>query len=173
MVKAEGRLQEEAKFKWVCLQSCRTGFVVKDYLSVRAKASMEAPSKTSSRKKGKLPVSKDIVNPELYNLLKEWRDAKATELEVSHYMVVSLKSMRALSNRAPATLEELKMIHGFGRRKLESFGEEVLELINNYREDHDLKIAPIPEPVSQKKVPKKNTKLISFELWQEHKDVKK
>jgi len=146
---------------------------VKDYMQEKAKATMgEAPVKSSARK-GKLPVSKEINNPELYNLLKEWRDAKAKEQEVSHYMVVSLKSMRALSNHAPATTDELKMIHGFGRRKLESFGEEVLELINNYRKNHVLNTEPIPESVKQKKVPKKNTKLISFELWQKHKDVQK
>ena len=109
----------------------------------------------------------------MYNLIKDWRNAKASEQDLSHYMVVSIKSMRALSNQAPATLEELKTIHGFGRRKLESFGEEILELINNYRKDHELKITPIPESVKLKKAPKKNTKLISFELWQEHKDLEK
>ncbi|MCF6342187.1 MAG: helix-turn-helix domain-containing protein [Bacteroidales bacterium] len=171
--KAEGRLLEEAKYKMACLLSVSDGFVVKEYLEKRAKASLESPSTTASGRKKKLPVSREVNNPELYNLLKNWRDAKATELEMSHYMVVSLKSMRALSNRAPATLEELKMIHGFGRRKLESYGEEVLELINNFRQNHELKITPIAEPELQKKEPKKNTKLISFELWQQHKDVKK
>jgi len=171
--KAEENLLEETKYKLACLQSCSDGFIVKDYMQEKAKATMgEAPVKSSARK-GKLPVSKEINNPELYNLLKEWRDAKAKEQEVSHYMVVSLKSMRALSNHAPATTDELKMIHGFGRRKLESFGEEVLELINNYRKNHVLNTEPIPESVKQKKVPKKNTKLISFELWQKHKDVQK
>ena len=173
VVKAEERLHEEAKFKLESLNSCKEGFVVKDYLKDRAKASMEAPSKKDTGRKRKLPVSKEINNPELYNLLKEWRNTKASELDLSHYMIVSLKSMRALSNQAPASLEKLKMIYGFGRRKLDSFGQEVIGLINNYRKDHELKITPIPELVKLKKAPKKNTKQISFELWQEHKDVEK
>jgi hypothetical protein len=172
--KAAARLFEEAKFKLECLQSCSEGFVVKDFLQERAKATIgDAPIKSSARKR-KLPVGKDINNPELYNLLKEWRDAKAKEMEVSHYMVVSLKSMRALSNRAPENPEELKMIHGFGRRKLESFGQEVLELINNFRKDNEIKVDETPIAYAPpEKPPKKNTKLISFELWQKLKDVKK
>ncbi len=173
VAKAEERLLEVTKYKLECLHSCREGFIVKNYLKDRAKASLATPSKKRSGRKGKLPVSMEISNPELYDFLKEWRDAKAFGLNLPHYMILSLKTMRALSNQAPSTLEEMKMVHGFGKRKLESSGDELLELINAYRKDHKVNISPITESAQYKKTPKKNTKLISFELWLEHKDLEK
>ena len=171
--KAEKRLLEEATFKMVCLQSCSEGFVVKDYLETKAKASMEEPQQKASGRTRKLPVSREISNPELYNLLKEWRNEKASEQEVSHYMILSLKTMRALSNQVPSNPEELKMVHGFGKRKLETFGNELLDFINEYREGHDIKIADTPVIAEVRKKPKEDTRQISKELWLKHKDLKK
>jgi hypothetical protein len=171
--KAEKRLLEEALFKQVCLQSCSEGFVVKDYLQSKAKASMEDVPKKATGRSRKLPVSREISNPELYNLLKEWRNEKASEQEVSHYMILSLKTMRALSNQVPSNTEELKSVHGFGKRKLETFGNELLELINEYREGHDVKIADIPVLTEVGKKPKEDTRQISKELWLKYKDLKK
>jgi len=136
VAKAEDILHEEVKYKLECLHSCREGFLVKNYLNDRAKASLEIPSGKPARKKGKLPVSDEIDNPELNDLLKNWRNAKASELNLPHYMILPLKTMRALSNQAPSNIRELKKVHGFGKKKLESFGIELLDLINAYREDN-------------------------------------
>ena len=171
--KAEKRVLEEAAFKMLCLQSCSEGFVVKDYLQTRAKASMEEPPKKAAGRNKKLPVSKDISNPELYNLLKEWRNKKASDQGVSHYMILSLKTMRALSNQVPSNTEELKSVHGFGKRKLETFGNELLELITEYREGHDITIATTPVLAGVEKKPKEDTRQISKELWLKLKDLKK
>lgn len=171
--KAEERLYEEAGFRLSCLDACREGFVLKDYLKSRAKATLESmPKKTAGRKR-KLPVSRENNNPELYNLLKEWRNAKALELDWPHYMVLPLKTMRALGNQVPANFDDLRSVHGFGRKKIQLFGEELLELINSYREGHEVKIVVVPEPEIEKTKPKINTRQISLELWRKHKDMKK
>lgn len=171
--KAEGKLREEAKYKQACLQSCHDGFVVKDYLKERATASFEEPLKKSSAKKGKLPVSREVNNPELYSLLKDWRDTTALELDVPHYMILPLKAMRALSNQVPSNTDELKLVHGFGKKKLESFGKEILELLNSFRNDHDLKIEHTEIPLKPLKKSNVASKQISFELWQKYNDVEK
>ncbi len=171
--KAEERLEEVTRFKLTCLESCREGFVLKDYLQARAKATLgEMPKKTKS-KKVKLPVSREISNPGLYDLLKEWRNMKAAEEGLPHYMVLPLKTIRALSNQVPANPDELKRVHGFGRKKLQNYGEELLLLINEYRGDHELNIEPLPEPVVKEKKPKTDTRKTSLELWLKHKDLKK
>lgn len=171
--KAEDRLNETTRFKLACLDACQEGFVLKDYLKARAKATLESvPEKPAGRKR-KLPVSKENNNPGLYNLLKEWRDAKATEESLPHYMVLPLKAMRALSNEVPENLDELKRVHGFGRKKIQGFGEELLELINAYREEHGVKIIAVPMPVEVEKKLKINTRQVSLELWLKHKDLKK
>jgi len=145
VAKAEERLHEEATYKLECLHACREGFIVEDYLKERSKASLETPSKKRSGREGKLPVSREISNAELYNLLKEWRNAKASELNLPHYMILPLKTMRALSNQVPSKLEELKLVHGFGKKKLDKFGNELLEFLNTYRKDHKVIIAPTTE----------------------------
>jgi len=172
--KAEKRLLEEAWYKKACLEACREGFIVKDYLKERAMASLEEMPKKRSSKTEKLPVSKDIANAGLYELLKEWRNVRAQELGMPYFMVLPLKTMRALSNQVPSNMDELKRVHGFGRKKIEQFGEELLELLNEYRHDHELKIEPLPEPVKKKeKKPKINTREVSLKLWLQHKDIAK
>jgi len=172
--KAEKRLLEEVWYKRACLDACRDGFIVKDYLKERAMASLEEMPKKRPSKTEKLPVSKDIANAGLYELLKEWRNVRAQELGMPYFMVLPLKTMRALSNQVPSNMDELKRVHGFGRKKIEQFGEELLELLNEYRHDHELKTEPLPEPVKKKeKKPKINTREVSLKLWLQHKDIAK
>ncbi len=169
--KSEKDFGEELNFKLQCLNACTDGFFVKEYLQERAIAAMDI--KTTKKKTKKPSPSKEIHNPDLYALIKSWRDAKAHENNLSHYMVLPLKTMRALSNQVPKTTEELKMIHGLGRKKLENYGSELLELINEYNNNHDLNVVR-PEPVPQpKKEPKIPTHEISFNLWKQYKDVEK
>jgi len=169
--KAEKDFTEELNYKIQCLNSCSDGFTVKEYLQHRAIAAMDI--KTTKKKTKKPSPSKEIHNPDLYALIKNWRDAKAHENNLSHYMVLPLKTMRALSNQVPTTTEELKMIHGLGRKKLENYGSELLELINEYNNNHDLNVVR-PEPVTKpKKEPKIPSHEISFNLWKEYKDVEK
>ena len=144
-----------------------------NYLKDRAKASLEAPSKKASGRKRKLPVSEEISNPELYNLLKEWRDKKASEFQIQVYRVISLRAMRALTNQVPVNLQELKQAHGIGKKKLEKYGDELLTIIKSYLRENEVKIIPVQESVPVEKTPKMNTKQISFELWQKHKDLEK
>ncbi|HEY9113964.1 MAG TPA: helix-turn-helix domain-containing protein, partial [Bacteroidales bacterium] len=171
--KAEEKLRQEADYKLACLNVSKNGFIVKEYLEERAKAAMEKPSERKRKKAEKQFVSDDINNPELYQLLKEFRDSKSTELGVPVYMVLPIKTMRALSNHVPATMKELKLIHGFGKKKIESFGEEILELITNFKSENKVvsttpKTAPKPE-----KKTKENSAKISFEFFKELKDISK
>jgi hypothetical protein len=173
ITKAEEKLIFEAALKKESLLACKDGFIVKDYLIEKAKAAMEPPARKRARKSSKLPVSHEISNPELYELIKKWRNAKSSELGLSVFMVLPLKTMRALSNQVPGNMEELKEVHGFGKLKLERFGHEILELIHSYREEHEVVIAPVIQKKSLNAIPKKNTKLVSLELWNNHKDLNK
>jgi len=171
--KAEKRLIEEATFKMVCLQSCSEGFVVKDYLKTRAKASLEEPTKKRAGRKRKLPVSKDISNPELYDLLKKWRDMKSAKQGLPYFMILPIKTMRALSNQVPTSIEELKKAHGFGQKKLDQFGAELLELLIAFKKDHNVIIETPPQSPPSQENPKTETKQLSLELWLKYRDLEK
>lgn len=171
--KSHTNLHQETKYKIDCLQSCKNGFIVKDFLKDRAKASLESTTKKDYDKIRKIAVSKEINNPEFYNFLKDWRDTKATEQDISHYLILTLRSIRALSTYVPSNIEQLEMMPGFGKKKLESLGTELLELINNYTKEHKVNAIEFPDKPKSKKKPKTQSKQISFELWQKHKDIEK
>ncbi len=173
IAKAEERLMTEAGLKKESLLACKNGFVVKDYLIDKAKAAIDEPAKRRTSRSVKIPVSTEINNRELYDLIRNWRNAKSSELGLSVFMVLPLKTMRALSNQVPSNMEELKLVHGFGKRKLERFGEDLLELLNSYRENHEVVIETVVPKKSLNATPKKQTRQISLELWLKHKDLNK
>ncbi len=171
--KAEKFVLEDLAFKTQCLEFCTNGFVLNDYLQFRAKASMEPHTKPESIKRAKQAVSAEVHNPGLYKTIKAWRDKLAVESDLSHYMIMPLKTMRALSNLVPSNMEELKLVHGMGRKKIEAFGEEILEIIKNFSDNNEVEIVrPELKPEKEKK-PKINTKLLSLELWKKHRDLEK
>ncbi|MCD4773207.1 MAG: AAA family ATPase, partial [Bacteroidales bacterium] len=104
------KLYQEAIFKSACLQACQKGFIMKNYLKARAIASLEENALKPSRKKSSETVGTDITRPNFYKILKDWRDAKADELDWDVYMVLQLKTMRELSAKLPVTKQGLKAI---------------------------------------------------------------
>ena len=126
-----GGLLFEATYKHSCLKSCFNGFFLKEYLSAKAKAAIEDVSLKSTAKKSGF-TGTSIINKDLYDLLKDWRNAKAQELGLSVYMVLQLKSMHEIADTLPASLKELQSVRGLGKKKLQLFGEELLEIVNEY-----------------------------------------
>ncbi|MCD6111943.1 MAG: helix-turn-helix domain-containing protein [Bacteroidales bacterium] len=165
------KLFQEALFKISCLQACQNGFIVKDYLDVKAKASIDNKVIKPSGKKSSEKINTDIINPELYKRLKAWRNAKADELDWKLYMILPLKTMRELSAELPVTKQKLKTIKGLGKKKLEMFGNELIEMIIEYCKENNIEYNTYEEPEINIKVPKKNSKQISFEMWKDGKTI--
>ena len=159
------KLLGEALFKSSCLQACQKGFAVKDYMEARANASIDDHAFQPVWKKSSETVGTDITHPDFYKRLKAWRDAKADELDWDVYMVLQLKTMRELSAKLPVTNQALKSIKGLGKKKLEMFGIDLLEMIISYRKENNIESDTYEEPEITIKVPEKSSKQISFELW--------
>ncbi|RLD64128.1 MAG: helicase [Bacteroidetes bacterium] len=166
------KLQHEALFKTSCLTACNNGFVVKNYLEIRAKASIDESSLKSSQKKSKKPISTDIVNPELYERLRNWRDAKAEELDKDVYLILQLKTMRELSAKLPVTEFSLSKIKGLGKKKLKLFSRDLIDIIISYCKEKNIEFDAFEEPEIEIKIPKKKSRDISFDLWKQEKTVK-
>jgi hypothetical protein len=163
-------LNREAKFKAACLEACHNGFVVKNYLDAQAKASVESPAKSARRKKVE-EIATELDHPEIYRRLKAWRDAKVAETGWPVYRVLSLRSIRELSDKLPITPTALKAIKGIGQKKLEMFGDELLQIIIDFCEEKDFAGLALDEPEPEEKKPKINTKQVSFELWKAGKNI--
>ena len=65
----------------------------------------------------------------LYDALKAWRKAKADEEGVPAYVVAHDAMLALVSDARPATPEALRTLKGFGPKKVEKYGEEILALV--------------------------------------------
>lgn len=160
------------KVKQACLSACEEGFRFKDFLNIRAKAQIEEPQ----RKKA-APTRINDKDP-LTTVLKSWRNDKAVELGVDHYMILSQKSVAALAKEMPTSMRELKLIHGIGPQKLKQFGEELLRLIIDFRNQKGItttfneKDFEIEEKKAKtSKESKIASNIVSFELFKTGKNI--
>ncbi len=68
----------------------------------------------------------------LYQRLKEWRREKAEELGVPVYIIATNSELKQIVIQSPKTIEALKRIKGFGKKKIEKHGKEIIQLIKNF-----------------------------------------
>ena len=163
------RVLEEAQYKKGCLDSCKSGFVMKEFLVNRAKAAIVVPEKKKSGQKTKSLVSTETKHPELYWKLKHWRDNLAEERNVPVYLILPVSTMIELSNVVPTTILQLSKIKGFGKKKIQQYGNEILNLLLEDLPEEERKL--IPEEEQEKAVVKIPTHEVSYELWKSGKTI--
>ena len=122
-----------------CLNKCKEGFTVKAYLDIRAKSYIE---KTAVRKlpdvHTKETISNSIKYPDLFAALKKWRVAKAEEMEQPEFFILHQKALIQIAEQLPSTLKQLKSIKGIGKGKIKAFGQEILDLVKQYRRENSM-----------------------------------
>jgi hypothetical protein len=166
------RTRKEGVIKLTCLNSVIQGFDTGRYLDARAKSALDIPKARSHASKSSDDGSGIVNHPELFGLIKEWRNSKAKELDLPHYMILPQKTIVALANLMPQSLPALKLVKGMGKKKAGKFGEELLEIIVSYCKKEN--IEPHEEnPIGKKseKKKKEDTKKISFGLFGEGKTI--
>lgn len=78
---------------------------------------------------------KFILEPEnrsVFRKLKEWRRSIASKKNIPPYCVFHDSTLISIANKRPETKEELKEINGVGVKSIESYGEDILRIINKY-----------------------------------------
>jgi ATP-dependent DNA helicase RecQ len=63
---------------------------------------------------------------QLREYMREWRRTVSREQGISAFIVMYDTSLEALCRQRPRTLPELRTIPGFGERKIETYGEQIL-----------------------------------------------
>jgi len=64
--------------------------------------------------------------------LKEWRKAKAEEHGIPVYLVATNSELKSVVLSAPETLESLRAVRGFGSKKVEKYGKEIIDLVKGF-----------------------------------------
>ncbi len=75
---------------------------------------------------------------ELYETLSQWRLQLSRDVDLKAYQVLPNKALRALSDSMPTDYKELKDVHGMGKIKIAMYGEELLDIIINFKQENNL-----------------------------------
>jgi len=108
---------------------------------------LAAPVPTAPRRRGRLPLPMVSV-PEIASVpevrtigevdtalreyLREWRRATAKRQAVPAYVVMHDTSLEELCRVRPTSLVELRAVTGFGERKVDYYGEQILGALTNF-----------------------------------------
>ena len=148
----------------------------------------KAPKEKKERKertrsnsgKVKVEVPTDILHPELYRALSEWRTAKTREVNMPAYVIMQQKALMGIVNLLPDTPAALEAIPYFGAKGVEKYGLEILGIVRKYMKENKLERPEIFTSVSGKedtrerkldaqhneeKEKKKDSKLVSYEMF--------
>jgi HRDC domain/HEAT repeats len=71
-------------------------------------------------------------DPTLRARLREWRYQKAKALDLPAFWVLHNSVLEELVRQQPRSLDELEAVRGIGSRKIEQYGLEIIELMQDY-----------------------------------------
>lgn len=73
----------------------------------------------------------DEAAKEMFEALREWRTSVAKEKQIPPYMVFSDATLVGIVEAAPASTAQLSGVSGVGAKKLEEYGDAVLEVLSS------------------------------------------
>ena len=88
----------------------------------------KALSEPADRRMGRCASCASPADSGLLSELSRWRAAKAEELRVPEYMVLTQATLSALAEAMPGNRDQLALIPGLGSVKLAQFGSELLDI---------------------------------------------
>lgn len=170
-------LRKEVFVKKKCFAACQPAFSTASYLRTKADAEIDfqgAQQAAAAAANENWGVPPNTPHPELYRLLKQWREAAAEANGVELYMVLPTKSLLELIEVLPTNMAALKKIKGIGVTKSKQFGAELLTLIRQYCAEQNIPTDALSfaeeSPVVEK-VAKPDTKTLSLELYRAGKSI--
>jgi hypothetical protein len=160
------------------LQYCKQPFAITGFLKQKLNYALPRISITCYASAKKEIVSTDTPNLELYNTLKRWRDMVVEDSKQPIYMVANQATLREIATYLPLNKKDLMQINGFGKAKVEKYGDDIIEAVESYCHRHGIEtniFAKEDNPKKERKEkssePKIDTKTVSFTLFKEGKTV--
>jgi superfamily II DNA helicase RecQ len=102
-------------------------------------AKRSEPSKPSEEQPRVAPLIPQAQNetPEFAELrayLREWRRATARSQDIPAFIVMHDTSLDDLCRKHPSSLTEIREVSGFGARKTELYGQQILDALQRFHE---------------------------------------
>lgn len=101
--------------------------VILYYEELKIQVNETKPQKYSVEKE--IELSADEIK--ILDSLKLWRSEKARDQKLPVYFIATNKELFSIAKYKPAKKEELLDIKGFGKHKIENYGEEIIEILES------------------------------------------
>lgn len=163
------RMKEDIRIKLACLKACKNGFELKEFLQEKALAVINSSDVNHQKQPKEFNSDEKLRHPELYKVLKNWRNKKAEQDNLPHYLILPLKTITEITEVLPVSMKKLSEINGIGKKRLQLYGHEIFGIIREYCLKNNIEVDDYVEFVSQSK---KNTRRISMEMYRAGKSIK-
>ncbi|AEH01518.1 helix-turn-helix domain-containing protein [Lacinutrix sp. 5H-3-7-4] len=163
-------IEEQIEAKKLFFNKLSKGFNAEKYLNLRAKSvflAKEAP------KKSRKSIVDGTTNVDLFELLRELRNELAQTNDLIHYQIFTQKSLYEMCETLPTNKKELLKVNGFGKTRVDKYGNEILKIIREYCDENNIETSKDIEIFEEKKPKRKvgETKTISLNLFKSGKTV--
>ncbi|MDL2234373.1 DNA helicase RecQ [Ruminococcaceae bacterium OttesenSCG-928-L11] len=112
------------------------------YIAATSKAVAFVRQRDTLTMRRKIRTAKSEASPilhhGLYEQLRQLRRTIAEDQGVPPYLVFSDATLTDMCRHLPRTPEEMLLVSGVGRRKMDQFGEEFLFAVREYMDEHNL-----------------------------------
>jgi hypothetical protein len=159
------------------LEYCKKPFSVSSYLQHKIQFS-QPRIKISCYDSGRKQSYGDIPNPSLFEALMQWRNTTCEQANLPIYMVANRATLAEISTYLPLNKKDLLQISGFGKIKVDKYGDEVLQMVEEFCWQHQVEsnmAAKVPvagrERKTKSKEEKNDTKTLSYNLFKAGKSV--
>lgn len=145
----------------------RDGFDNKVFSQITANAELDFQAKAKKAPTQKISP-KNIKHPELYQKLTQWRAALASQGGFPAYTVLPTKSIFEIVEVLPSDSKSLMQIHGMGKKRIDRFGSEILNMVKGFTQQNQLEMDLLSfaskAPEAPKK-PKVDSKAVTLEMF--------
>ena len=90
--------------------------------------------RSNAKPKGYVESDLSAAEQTLFDKLRWWRVETARKHNVPAYVIFHDTTMREIAKARPETLGDLRGVTGVGEKKLETYGEEIMALIESMNE---------------------------------------
>lgn len=144
--------RESYDVKMACLKAVEEkGFSVETYLQAKTNQQLadlipQTRKKRASGTTGTSAVATYAGNnhPELVAMLVQWRKELSRENNTPAFTILQQKTLLAIAHELPKTHSALLQIKGMGKMKIKAFGDDILEIIGQYCDSHNIPFVHLP-----------------------------
>ncbi len=159
------QFEDLLQIKMKCLAVFNGDFSPEVYLKTRAEASIKEGSKKTKKRKEVTSTQ----NTQLFETLREFRTVVSHNENIPPFQVFTQQSLYEMCELLPLNKKELKQIHGMGKVRIEKYGDEICDIIQEYCTKNDLKSLVDEVEIV---VEKRDTKQVTLELYRQGKTIK-